>query len=868
MFIWLVSSPIAKHFISPILADYQLELSDDASIRFNPFLMRVTLSDIKLSNIGDEAQEAVLAFDDLTIQVALWQLAFDRITLSEFSLSDGMLKITQNDDHVVIAGVRIPQEEQPIEEASEETDNVDDSENKENIADETEQPLEYQFVLPDFLLSQFHIEIERNTQKQKNKTHHITIEQLSLNQLKATQIQQEANFALSALIDKTHLSLTANTNLISGKGDIHSTFRLDNYPITKLTRYVEPLNKLDGTLALNSQQTITLTDNGINLRISKANFGLKSIYAELAKQHLILDELQYNFANLEVDLQDNNITHLAGESDIKLSNVSINRNDNKAKIAAFKTLNLADIKFVLDDEPSIDIADIVLDEFIFSKKETLANDVAQKAIEEINALTKADDVDISAEALVKLPPVLQLNQLTLNHLHIHQNSIAINSIIFDTLTGEVIVKENKELANLVSLGDEPSESATEADMSKVDEANASQSISTKENVAGNKTIEDSTEPTEPVDSVEQEAVAADTNTNNVETVEENKDPFIFSLNELRFINVNSFLFTDFSVKPIYQRTLFLDTLEIGAIGNSEDKKQEKTPYTIAGRSNKYAKFQMSGIIQPFIDKPSYQVKGDFKEFSLPAISTYMKGSTGLEVKTGQLNLDFDVELAGDQLDGNVIVLLQALETATVDSDEAGELINQGALPLNMAMGMLKDSDGNVELDVPLSGSTSDPEFGLSSIVTLITQKAIFSATQDYLMTTFVPYANIVSIAVTAGQLALKLRFDDLEYAAKQIEPDNSQDAYLKEFIALMTDKEDARVTICAVSTPADIDLKAGVPITDKAVIKRLRDLGEKREHALKDYLIEQGKISSSRILFCKPQIDTDEGAVPHISISV
>ena len=246
----------------------------------------------------------------------------------------------------------------------------------------------------------------------------------------------------------------------------------------------------------------------------------------------------------------------------------------------------------------------------------------------------------------------------------------------------------------------------------------------------------------------------------------------------------------------------------------------------------------------------------------------MKDSTGLEVKTGQLNTALDVTLKGEELDGNVVVLLQALETGLVDSEEAGNLIDQGALPLNMALGMLKDGDGNVELDVPLSGSTSDPEFGMSSIVTLITKKAIMSATQDYLLTTFVPYANIVSIAITAGEFALKLRFDDLEYQEKQIEPNDSQSAYLKDFISLMQDKQDTRVTICAISTPADIGLSAGKTVTDKADIKRLLDVGEQREHAFKDYLIEEGKIESSRILLCKPQIDSDEGAKPRIAISV
>ena len=185
----------------------------------------------------------------------------------------------------------------------------------------------------------------------------------------------------------------------------------------------------------------------------------------------------------------------------------------------------------------------------------------------------------------------------------------------------------------------------------------------------------------------------------------------------------------------------------------------------------------------------------------------MKQAMQMELKSGQLNADLDVTLTGEELDGNVVVLLQGLETAIADSDEAGALIDQGALPFNMALGMLKDGNGDVELDVPLAGSTSDPEFGMSSIITLITQKAIWMATQDYLMTTFVPYANIVSAAMTVGEFALKLRFDDLEYQVKQIEPNDAQQEYLNSFIALMLDKEDTRVNLCAISTPADIGFK-------------------------------------------------------------
>ena len=822
--IWLISSPVAKHFITPILAEQKLQLSDEASIRFNPFLMRITLSDINLSHTEDDKKETVFALDKLRVQVDLWQLAFDKIVLSTFSLNQGKLKVVIHDNYMVIAGIKIPHSS---------TEATKTAVDKQEPLDEPVTDFPYPLILPDFLLSQFTIEITINSQ-QKTQAHEIYIKELALNQVKATQSNQAVNLTLIALLDKTHFALTADTNLTLGKGDINSTITLKNYPIENFTHYAEQLTELNGALSFNSQQKITLTDTGINVQVQDATLHVENLLAGLVQQHLSLKSFKYNINNLALNLQDSVISHLVGKSSLKLTDAAFNDNVSKSKIAAFKQLDLADINFTLNGEPGINITDIVLDGFLFSNKATNNDSAAQKTINQMNALAEDVGISIPVEGLIKLPPVMRLNKLTVSNLNINEKSIAINSIIFDTLTGDIIIDENKKLANLINLDD------------KSDEGSTTESIT--ESVV-----------TEDVVNIKAESASS-------VSIESN-DNFIFSLKELRFINNNSFGFTDLSVEPIYQRTVFLDTLKVGALSNSKDKQQERTPFTLIGRSNKYANFNIDGYIQPFAPLPSYHAKGDFKEFSLPAISSYMKAATGIEVKTGQLNTALNLTLTGDNLDGNIVILLQALETILVDKKEAGSLISQGALPLNMAVGMLKDSDGNVELDVPLSGSTSDPKFGLSSIVTLITKKAIMSATQDYLMTTFVPYANIVSMAITAGEYALKLRFDDLAYQAKQIEPDDQQSTYLTTFIALMKDKEDTRVTICAVSTPADIGLPLGVSVTNKAAIKRLIDMGEKRENAFKDYLIKEGKINSSRILFCKPIIDSDEGAIPRIKIS-
>ncbi len=807
--IWLISSPVTKYFLSPVLAEQKLQLAEQASIRFNPFLMRLSLKDIAVFSDVEHSKEAVFSLKKLSLEISLWRLAFDKIVLDEFSIEGGSLKVQHNNNkELVIAGFHMP------------IDNNTASEQTSSSTEIKAAKLAYQLVLPRLLVNKFDIEISKQDNHQVKKAHHIDIEQLSLNNVNASQTYQKGELALAAFVDGTPLAFKANADLALGQGEVNSKLTINQYPIENLARYIKELTTLTGSLSLSSEQKLAFNEQDISLNVDSAALSLKNLLLGLPQGNLHVKAFKNDIKNLDIHFQKNTISHLSGNSSLKLTAAALNQPGNKATIAAFKELNLADINFALEQGPSLNINDIILDEFIFSKKATLTGESATKTIASMNKLSKEDGFEVAVKEVVEQPPVVKLKQLTLNNLHIHEKGIKINNIIFDTLNAAVIIKKNKDIANLVTLGNNNEKKQTHS-INNADKAK-----------------------------------------------NEHNDAFTFRFEELNFINENTLDFIDLSVEPIYQRTFIIDTFKLGALSNTLNDKQNKTPFALAGRSNKYANFNLKGYLQPFADIASYHTEGDVKEFSLPAISSYIKESTGLVIKTGQLNTKLNITLAGDELDGNIVVLLQSLETGFVDSEEAGDLIDQGILPLNMALGMLKDSDGNVELDVPLSGSTSDPQFGLSSIVTLITQKAIMSATQNYLMTTFVPYANIVSIAITAGEFALKLRFDDLAYQEKQIKPNKNQSAYLKDFINLMQEKEETRVKICAISTPADIDLESGAEITNKEDIKRLINMGEKREQALKDYLIEEGDIESSRILFCKPQIDSSEGAMPRITISV
>jgi len=340
----------------------------------------------------------------------------------------------------------------------------------------------------------------------------------------------------------------------------------------------------------------------------------------------------------------------------------------------------------------------------------------------------------------------------------------------------------------------------------------------------------------------------------------------FSLDSFLLKTPKTITFIDHNLNPELQRTFLIDELSLGAL--SSIKTEEATPYQLIARSNEYEKFTFAGDIKPFAKIAEYHVKGDISEVSLPSISSYVKQAMQLEFKSGQFNTKIKGALIADKISGDINIVIKGLETSAADNAEIDALKDNATMPLNAALGMLKDGDGNVELKVPLSGSTKDPKFGVSSFITLITKKAVMSATKSYLIKTFVPYANVVSVAMTAGDFLLKVRFENLIYQTKQIQPQVEQEKYIQQFIALMNDKPKVNVKICAISVPADIGLMNGESITKKSAVSKLNSLAEKREHAFKDYIIKHSKIDSARLLLCAPKIDSDKKAQPRIELSV
>lgn len=430
----------------------------------------------------------------------------------------------------------------------------------------------------------------------------------------------------------------------------------------------------------------------------------------------------------------------------------------------------------------------------------------------IHQMTLSHDIES------EIPALTQFSQLTISNVVASEQSVDIDIITLSDLIVDAQVNSEKVMTSLVPISSMNKEKPAETPVD--DEAKI-------ENITSSK--------------------------------------FHISLNDFHLTNDAKIIFKDQSVQPVFLQELTVEKLQLKQINSREPETEGLI--VIQGKNNKYAHFNFDGLLKPFLEEPYYALKGDFKEVSLPAVSSYVKESLNHEIKSGQLDFAIDTQLNGNNISGDANILLRGIDFTAANDHEADSLKDQTAIPFSVALGMLKDSQGNVELSLPLSGNTSDPSFGLTGFATLLVKQATMMAAKDYLMTTFVPYANVVSIAMSAGEMLLKVRFNDLAFSPKQVELSESQQIFLKEFSSLMQDKPDTQITLCPISTPADAGLLLGKKIIDKDIINELNKLSLQRVDNFKQHVIDKYQIASSRLLVCTPQIDSAKNAQPRITFS-
>ena len=352
--------------------------------------------------------------------------------------------------------------------------------------------------------------------------------------------------------------------------------------------------------------------------------------------------------------------------------------------------------------------------------------------------------------------------------------------------------------------------------------------------------------------------------------------FKIKLDSLTITGDSNVQIDDESVQPGYHSRLQIKKAELGKLDNTQA--QQPTSLLIELLPAKFGSVKLSGNVYPFTPEHDLDLSLTAKSISLPRLSPYLSHYTGYKFRQGQLDSDSTFKTVNGELTGQINVVARKLEMAPVSTEKANQIRKQLGMPLEEALAMLRDSDNNIKLNIPVSGNLSNPDFSLGNVINIAITSAIKSGASSYLLYALGPYGIALALADRAISSGGYIQLSDITYeAGKTVFPDDVQD-YLQRLQKITLDRPEVELHLCARATEQDRqalrDTSNTQNITQDQQTDTLPDdaailaLAEQRMVMLKDILTKKYAVKPERIILCTPAIDANKQAIPRVEVSL
>ncbi len=272
-------------------------------------------------------------------------------------------------------------------------------------------------------------------------------------------------------------------------------------------------------------------------------------------------------------------------------------------------------------------------------------------------------------------------------------------------------------------------------------------------------------------------------------------------------------FSDNFVKPNYSANL----RQIGGrITGLSSAAGSVANLELRGSYDNVAPLNVTAKINPLSAKPYLDLQADIKGLELTSLSSYSGKYAGYAIEKGKLSLFVKYKIENDQLEAENRVFLDQLTFGDpVDSPDATKL------PVTLAVSLLKNRNGEIDLDLPISGSLNDPQFSVGGLVVKVVVNLLVKAVTS-------PFALLGSM-FGGGEEMANVEFD---YGRAAITPSTQQ--RLEKLAKALADRPALRLEI-----EGRVD-----PERDREGLKSAR-IDRKVRAAKRDDLVKQGGDSAA-----------------------
>ncbi len=194
----------------------------------------------------------------------------------------------------------------------------------------------------------------------------------------------------------------------------------------------------------------------------------------------------------------------------------------------------------------------------------------------------------------------------------------------------------------------------------------------------------------------------------VEVIDENstESPPAFPVKIMK-INVmrGSANFADLSLPIKFQTNIH----DLGGVVYAVSNEPGETSYIdILGEVDEYGSTKLKGSINSSNPKSYTDLDFNFRNLELSSYSGYSATFAGYEIDEGKLYLDLGYYILDSELLGKNSIMIKNIKL--------GKEVSDDTLPLGFVIALLEDSDGVIDIDMPVEGNVDEPDFKYGTLV--------------------------------------------------------------------------------------------------------------------------------------------------------
>ena len=266
------------------------------------------------------------------------------------------------------------------------------------------------------------------------------------------------------------------------------------------------------------------------------------------------------------------------------------------------------------------------------------------------------------------------------------------------------------------------------------------SVTTKETSAQKESTEETLKPEEDVKAASNEINAV---------VEDSSAPPDISINAVT-LQGGTVAFTDRHLKDTFTTTMYQLGGRVTGLSSEE---QMQADVDLRGHLENHSPLTISGKLNPLSRDLYADLTIRFKDIDLVPMTPYSGTYLGYTIDKGKLYLDLNYQIKHRKINAsNQVMIDQFTFGETVKSEQAT------SLPVSLAVALLKDSSGEIHLDLPVSGDLDDPSFSVAGTVFTILKNllvkaatspfallgAMFGGDEDFSSVTFSSGSDVIS----------------------------------------------------------------------------------------------------------------------------